>query len=249
MVALRSLVLGVIAKSLSSTPHQHSNAEPSPTSPNSANREETSMRVTVFGSTGRIGRLVLAEGLRRGHQLTAFSRRPESLPDRSRLAAVVSGDGRDPQAVREAIAGADAVIAIVVADSRKGPHHSAAVSRVIVDAMTDLSVRRLAFTSAYPIVANKPRLPIALLRFMLADAYADLSRMEQIVSASDLDWTIVRLNRLTDRPARGALRTSRGLFDKPSAMTRADAAATLLDIVEDGATAKTAINTAGPATP
>jgi hypothetical protein len=52
---------------------------------------------------------------------------------------------------------------------------------------------------------------------------------------------------LTDRPAQGGVRTTRGLFDKPSAMTRADAAATLLDIVEGGTTAKAAINTAGPA--
>lgn len=163
------------------------------------------MRITVFGSTGRTGRLVLTEGLRRGHQLTAFTRRPEALPDPSRLAAVVSGDGRDRQAVRQAIAGADAVIAIVAASSRKGPHETAAVSRVVTEAISDLGVRRLAITSAYPIVGDKPRLPIALLRLVLADAYADVSKMEQIVSASDLDWTIVRLNRLTDQPAQGGV--------------------------------------------
>jgi putative NADH-flavin reductase len=205
------------------------------------------MRITVFGSTGRTGRLVLTEGLRRGHGLTAFTRRPEALPDPSRLAAVISGDGRDPQAVRRAIAGSDAVIAIVAAGSRKGPHHTAAVSRVITDAMTDLGVRRLAITSAYPVVAERPRLAIALLRLVLAEAYADLSQMEQIVSATDLDWTIVRLNRLTNQPAQGGVRTSRGFFDKASGMTRADAAAALLDIIEDGTTVKTAINTAGSA--
>jgi putative NADH-flavin reductase len=204
------------------------------------------MRITVVGSTGRTGRLVLAEGLRRGHQLTAFTRRPETLPGSSGLTDVVSGDGRDPQAVRRAITSADAVIAIVSARSRKGPHHAAAVSRVLTEAMTDLGVRRLVVTSAYPIVADKPRLPIALLRLLFADAYADVSTMEQIVSASDLDWTIVRLNRLTDRPARGGVRVSGGLFDKPSAMSRSDVAATLLDVVDDDTTVKAAINTAGP---
>jgi putative NADH-flavin reductase len=31
------------------------------------------MRITVFGATGRTGRCILAEGLRRDHQLTAFA--------------------------------------------------------------------------------------------------------------------------------------------------------------------------------
>lgn len=149
--------------------------------------------------------------------------------------------------MRQAIAGADAVIAIVAAGSRKSPHETIAVSRVVTEAISDLGLRRLAITTAYPIVGDKPHLPIALLRLVLADAYADVSKMEQTVSASDLDWTIVRLNRLTDQPAQGGVRTSRGLFDKPSGMTRADAAAILLDIIEDGTTVKTAINTAGRA--
>lgn len=204
------------------------------------------MKITVFGSTGRIGRLALTEGLLRGHELTAFTRRPEALPDRSGLAAVVSGDGRDPHAVRRAVTGADAVIAIVGASSRKGPHETAAVLRAVTETMSDLGVRRLVVTSPYPIVADKPRLLIALLRLLLADAYADAAKMEQIVSASDLDWTVVRLTRLIDRPAQGGVRTTRGLFNKPTAMTRADAAATLLDILEDRTTVKAAINTAGP---
>jgi len=119
------------------------------------------------------------------------------------------------------------------------------VSRVLTEAMTDLGVRRLVVTSVYPIVADKHRLPIALLRLLFADAYADVSTMEQIVSACDLDWTIVRLNRLTDRPARGGVRVSGGLFDKPSAMSRSDVATALLDVVDDDTTVKAAINTAG----
>jgi len=182
----------------------------------------------------------------RGHHITAFTRRLEALPTPSTLAAVISGDGLDPKAVRQAIAGADAIIAIIAASTRKGPHQSAAVSRVITEAMSDLGVRRLVITSAYPLVADKPRIPVALLRLLLAETYTDASKMEQIVSASDLDWTIVRLDRLTDRPVQDEVRTSRVLFDKPSAMTRLSAAATLLDIVEDDTTVRTAINTAGP---
>jgi uncharacterized protein YbjT (DUF2867 family) len=203
------------------------------------------MRITVVGATGRTGRHVVDEGLRRGHDITAFTRRPEAVPDPSWLAAVTAGDGRDPEAVRRGITNADAVIAIVTAGTRKGPHPAAAVARVLTQAMAEQGVRRLVVTSVYPIVADRPRLPIAVLRFVFADAYADAAEMEQVVSASGLDWTIVRLNRLTDKPAQGAVRTSRELLDKPSAMTRADTAAMLLDIVADHATIKAAINASG----
>jgi nucleoside-diphosphate-sugar epimerase len=203
------------------------------------------MRITVFGSTGRTGRQVVAEGVRRGHRITAFTRRPDAIADRSALTAVVSGDGRNPHAVRTAIAGADAVIAIIAAASRKGPHHTADVARTITDTMSETGVRRLVITSAYPIIGTKPRLPIALLRLVFADAYADGAAMERIVCTSDLDWTIARLNRLTDKPPQGTVHTSRDLLDRPSAITRADAAAALLDIVADETLAKTAINIAG----
>jgi putative NADH-flavin reductase len=209
------------------------------------------MKITVFGSAGRTGSHVLTGGLRRGHEITAFTRRPDALTAPSpgaapARAAVVRGDGRDPVAVREAITGADAVIAIISARSRNGPHQAAEVSRQIAGQMADLGVQRLVITSAYPIVADKPHIPMALLRWFLAATYADAAAMARIVTSSDLDWTIAYLNRLTDKPATGGYRISRDLFRKPSAITREDAAAALLDITEDITLAKTAVHVAGP---
>lgn len=203
------------------------------------------MRVTVFGATGRTGRHVVAEGVRRGHRVTAFTRRPDSLADPSSLAAVVHGDGRDPEAVARAVAGADAVIAIVSAAGRTGPFQTAEVAKVIVDAMTRAGVRRLVTTSAYPIVGEKPRLAMALLRRLFADSYADSAEMERLVAASDLDWTVVRLNRLLDRPARGDLHVTTELLARPKAMSRADVAAVLLELVEADTYVRTPVNVSG----
>jgi uncharacterized protein YbjT (DUF2867 family) len=84
------------------------------------------MRITVFGSTtSRTGRHVLSQGLRRGHEITAFTRRPYTLDDPSALAAVVHGDARDPAAAGRAIEGADAVITIINGGTRKDPHRYA----------------------------------------------------------------------------------------------------------------------------
>ncbi|MFG1961800.1 NAD(P)H-binding protein [Nonomuraea sp. NPDC049028] len=100
--------------------------------------------------------------------MTACGRRPQALEDlvtKSRRyaagpPAVVIGDARDPDTVHRAIAGVAAVIAAIGPPGRHGPHHTAAVAKVIMDAMTVLSVPRLVITSAYPIVAIRPRLPL-----------------------------------------------------------------------------------------
>ncbi len=205
------------------------------------------MNVTVIGSTGRTGRHVVAEAQRRGHVVTAFTRRPETLAGTERLAAVVHGDGRDPETVARAVAGADAVIAVVGAPSRRGPHEAAAVARCVTVAMADAGVSRLVVTSAYPVVGTRPRLPMALLQVVLARPYADLREMEAVVSSSALDWTIVRLNRLTDGAARGDLDMSCDLLERPAGLTRADAGAVLVDAAEARAWVRSAVNLAGRA--
>lgn len=203
------------------------------------------MKLTVFGATGRTGRLVLDEGVRRGHQTTAFTRRPDNLTGVPGLAAVVSGDGRDADAVREAVTGADGVIAILGAATRKGPHQVAEVSTRLTEAMAELGARRLVITSAYPIVGDHPRLLVAILRRVLADSYADSAEMERIVMSTDLDWTIARLTRLLDKPARGGVRVHREVPTRPTSITRADAATTLLDLVADDEYAKAAVTLTG----
>jgi putative NADH-flavin reductase len=203
------------------------------------------MKITVVGAAGRTGRHVLAQGVRRGHQMTAFARQPRALDYAATLAAVVQGDARDPDAVRKAVDGADAVISTIAGALRNDPHRLADTARVLTQTMADLEVRRLVVTSAYPIIVDDPPLPMALLRRVLASAYADGAEMARIVEASELDWTIVYLNRLSNRPANGRVHTSRGPLAKPRGITRADAAATLLDIAEDTTLARSAINVAG----
>src|SRR5438309_11206245 len=77
-------------------------------------------RIAVIGSTGRTGKLVLAEGLRRGYALTAFTRRPAELASIDGLSAIVEGDGRRADDVRRAVQGQDADISIA-APAAPGP--------------------------------------------------------------------------------------------------------------------------------
>ncbi len=201
-----------------------------------------SRTIVIFGATGRTGRLAVARAAGEGHRVIAFTRGTKP-PDG--VSAVVTGDPSDPQAVRKAVEGADAVISTLPGGNRGLPHLATEATTAIIAAMTDLGVRRLVVTSAYPIVADRPRLPMALLRRLLATPYADVAAMEALVSHSDLDWTIVRLNRLTDGPATNDLTVSGDLLAKPRALSRADAAALLVRTALDPALSRTAINVGG----
>jgi uncharacterized protein YbjT (DUF2867 family) len=201
------------------------------------------VNLTLVGSTGRTGRHVLAEALRRGHRVTAFTRNAAALEARPH--AVVEGDGRDLEKMRAAVAGADAVISIINGGDSRDPHRAAEATRTVIRAMTETGVRRLVTTTPYPIVARRPFPLMWLLRRLLATPYADARELEQAVSASDLDWTIVRLTRLTDRPASGAVVIRRELLAKPRALTRADVATTLLDIARENHLSGVAVNVHG----
>jgi putative NADH-flavin reductase len=68
------------------------------------------VKVTVFGATGKVGRLVIANLLAGGHEVVAYVRNPAKLDIADPRLLVVAGELSDPSRVRESIHGADAVI-------------------------------------------------------------------------------------------------------------------------------------------
>src|SRR5438046_10605771 len=101
------------------------------------------MKIAVIGSTGRTGRLVIEEGIRRQHAMTAFARRPDALADIPGLRAVVEGDRRNLEDIRRAVRGQDAVISIVPPEGRAQTTVISAESRADLTAMQDAAARRL----------------------------------------------------------------------------------------------------------
>lgn len=191
------------------------------------------MKIAVFGATGRTGRHVLEQGLRRGHLMTAFTRRPQELTSVQGLQAVVHGDGRNLSQVRDAVRGQDCIISII---SSPGLGPSATISEVtnnIITAMRETGVRRLICVSSHSLVAIHPWLVVTLVKWIFRNPYADLAAMEQAMVTSHLDWTIVRATQLIDGPATGLVRCIHGEFDSgPYRIRRADLAAVLLDVAE-----------------
>jgi putative NADH-flavin reductase len=184
------------------------------------------MRILVIGSTGRTGKHVVQQGLKRGHQITAFSRRPQELADVQGLSGIIHGNGENLDDVRKAVQGQDAVIMV---------GGGSAIVRNLIIAMNEANMRRLVITSSRSVVATQPQLAIALAWMIFRAPYADLARAEGMLETSDLDWSIVRGTRLTDKPGIGRVHID---FENNATggnwqLSRADYAMTLLDVVEN----------------
>ena len=161
------------------------------------------MLVTVFGASGQTGRLVVRDLLDKGHSVRAFVRDPSRLALTDPMLEVAVGDAKDPVAVDAAVVGADAVIsALGSTRNEKAPVFSASI-KVIISAMESHGCSPLSLISAQG-VGSEPddglALPLRIMRSLLGEPIRDMRRMEDVVKACNLEWTIIRPGGLNDEP-------------------------------------------------
>jgi len=221
------------------------------------------MRITVFGATGGVGRLVVARALAGGLDVTAVVRDPRTLPDGVRG---VTADLRnaDPMVLASVVRGSDAVLSCLGPRSRVEVGIAEMGATAITAAMAAAGARRLVVISAGPIatVASPARpapprhdpgdgffirnLAAPLVKLVFRRQYADLARMEDVVRANELDWTIVRPPRLTDKPATSHYRTAVGRNVRGGrSVSRADVAQLMLRVLNEPETIGQAVGIAG----
>lgn len=115
----------------------------------SADREGeiASVRLIVFGATGKTGQHVCRNALARSHDVTAFTRSPHKIDGAAGL-RVAQGNVLDATAVADAIRGHDAVIVALGSTGLRDRTTLAAGTRHVVDGMTRHAVERLVVLSA-----------------------------------------------------------------------------------------------------
>ncbi|HEX2622309.1 MAG TPA: SDR family oxidoreductase [Phototrophicaceae bacterium] len=164
------------------------------------------MKLIVFGATGGIGAHVVEQALAAGHEVTAVARRPSAITLKHERLNVVQGDVLDEASIRRAIVGKDVVVSAVGARDRNPTTvYSAGVANMM-QAMQAAHVSRIFCISASgldPAPLWQRLIAKPLLWFFLKNMYTDLVRMENEVSSTRLDWTILRPPQLTDGPRTG----------------------------------------------
>ncbi|QEU92465.1 NAD(P)-dependent oxidoreductase [Streptomyces kanamyceticus] len=209
------------------------------------------MKLTVFGATGGIGKEIVRQALTAGHEVTAVVRDPARLEVTGERLEVFRADVRDPEALRPAVAGRDAVLSGLGPRKRADAGITTELTRSVLRAMDAEGVRRLLVVSAGPVgpePADSPlvdRAVLAVINRVLKDVYVDLTAMEAELAASATDWTSVRPPRLLDKPLTGTYRTVVGGFPRAGrTIARADVAHAMLAMADDRASVKQGVGVA-----
>lgn len=194
------------------------------------------MKIIVIGGSQGTGALLASLARARGHEVTALSRRgiaPAGVP-------ALAVDARDADSLTGVLAGADAVV-VSVGGAKGVRHQRTAVTRAVITAMQAAGARRLLVQSSLGAGDSGSQLPgmIGWISGLVLKApLADHNGQEAAVTASGLDWTIVRPTGLTSQPGTGSWRALAP--EEPGTLKgsipRADLAAMLLESLEDPAT-------------
>ena len=168
--------------------------------------------VAVLGASGATGRHVVHAALRRGHEVTALVRRPGSFTPAERLSEVIWTDLFDRATVASALTGMGAVVS-TLGGAVKGPTTVCTDGiRSAVAGMDQVGVSRLVAVSAHGVAETHDRSLYSLAVWAgAAERMRDKETMESLITASDLDWTIVRPPALNNTPATSRYRVATDL--------------------------------------
>jgi putative NADH-flavin reductase len=191
------------------------------------------MNLFILGATGGIGSALVKQALKHGHTVTAFVRSPEKITEPQPNLRIQQGDPRQPDQLTASMTGHNAVISALGVRSLTKRTLLKDCARSTVEAMRTSGVRRLLVVSAALLFPDAGPLAPPL-RFILHYNIVDSKVMEEIVAASDLDWTITRPPRLTDGKHTGRFRVEVDRLPKNGfSISRADVAHFLLQAAEE----------------
>ncbi len=192
------------------------------------------MRLFILGATGKTGRALVAQGLARGHAITAFGR-SGIHGDSTETFRVLIGSPMRADDLAAALHGHDAVLSALGTRGLGTTSVLADSARATIEAMKRTMTRRLIVISSSLVDKQSGWLSLVLARTLLRHTASDQRAMEKLVTQSELDWTVLRPALLNDGMLTGQYAespVSAGIPASREGMSREDLAHMMLNAVE-----------------
>jgi putative NADH-flavin reductase len=156
------------------------------------------IKIAVLGGGGRTGKYLVTRLLKQGYTLKLLLRHPEDFFLKYPSVEVMKGDAIDPEAIRSLLEGCHAVIS-TVGQRKDEPLVSCLATKNILNAMSEYSIRRYLLVAGVNVDTpfdKKGMETVMATEWMCTNfpaIHADRQKTYSILSASDIDWTLVRV--------------------------------------------------------
>jgi putative NADH-flavin reductase len=196
------------------------------------------MNITIIGASAGIGLETVKRGLDRNHSITTLSRSGIEIGEKKSL-KVILGDANNKADLLSSIQNADAII--VTLGTGKNMNATTLFSdfaQLMVEIHKENKIDvPFIFVTGFGAGESKnyvPWLVKMFLKYFLKDVYADKTKMEEFITNSDLNWTVVRPGRLFDKELTEKYRIENKLFKgiNVGGINRADVADFLIKQAE-----------------
>jgi len=197
------------------------------------------MNITIIGASAGIGLEAVKRGLNRNHSITTLSRSEIEIEDKNSINSIL-GDATNKEDLKKAIQNADAlVITLGTAKNMKTTTLFSDFAELIVEIHSENKIDvPVIFVTGFGAGESQNYvswLVNMFLKYLLKDVYADKTKMEEIITQSDMKWTVVRPGRLLDKELTEKYRIENSLFKgiNIGGINRADVADFLIKQAEN----------------
>lgn len=197
------------------------------------------MNITIIGASGGIGLEAVKRGLNRNHYITTLSRSEIKLEENKSLKIII-GDATNKADLLNAIQNADAIIVTLgTVKNTKATNLFSDFAKLMVEINREHKINvPFLFVTGFGAGDSKNYVSWLIklfLKYLLKDVYADKTKMEEIITESNMNWTVVRPGRLLDKALTEKYRTENKLYKgiNIGGINRADVADFLIKQAEN----------------
>ncbi len=174
------------------------------------------MNITIIGASAGIGLETVKRGLNRNHSITTLSRSEINIEEKQSLNMIL-GDATNKADLFKSIQNADAlIITLGTGKNMKATTLFSDFAKLILEIHNENKITiPFIFVTGFGAGESKnyvPWLVKMFLKYLLKDVYADKTKMEEMITHSDLNWTVVRPGRLLDKELTEKYRIENKLF-------------------------------------